>query len=182
MSVIYRPKHQRQIVASDPHGGVNCTAYSAAMAIDRATLGGCDVTGKEVRAMSDEPNPDPGSPGLNIHQVVDVANKLHVQLTNTSGEGWAKVIAYLKEGRGVLLQGDYDQMGAYSCQSNFLGNHAMFVNNVNGTGTSALNYDPLCKAYRYVRLDVLKRYAEKLNPHCLFAITRITPNIPRQIN
>lgn len=182
MAVIYRPKHQRQIVASDPYGSKNCTAVSAAIAFDRATLGGCEINGRQVRAMSDEPIPDPASPGLNIHQIVEVADKLHIELTNWSGHGWDDVIKCLRAGRGVVLQGDYDQMGSYSCQSSFLGNHAIFVNNVNTPGDKGLAYDPLCPAYRYMPLSVLRRYAEKLNPHCLFAITRVTPNIPAQIN
>lgn len=186
MSVIYRPKHQRQIVASDPHGGVNCTAYSAAIGIDRGTIGGSLVTGKWVRAHSSEPNPDPGSPGLNIAQVCDVAQDIGVDLTAEKTSHFAKALARLAEGRGLVLAGDYDQMGGFSCQANFKGLHAIFVNNLNTPGTSLLVYDPLCPTYRYIDIGTIKRYAEKYAQQAggllWYGYTRVTPNIPKQIN
>jgi hypothetical protein len=185
MAVIYRPRHQRQINGFDPYGPVNCTAYSAAIALDRATLGGCTATGKQVREASSEPIPSPGSPGLNLDQVETVARKWHVVLDARMGT-FADALAALAAGRGVVLQGDYDQMGAYSAQPSFKGDHAMFLNNIGGTGTRILTYDPLHTEYRYIPTAVLKRYAEKhaaaTGGKVRYAFTRVTPNIPKQIN
>lgn len=181
VAVIYRPKHQKQIVPSDPHGGVNCTPYSAAMAIDRATIGGCLVTGKYIRSHSDEPNPDPGSPGLNIGQVCDVAQAMGVDLVAEHSATFAKPLARLAENRGIVLAGDYDQMGQFSCQANFLKLHAIFVNNLNTPKTSLLVYDPLCQKYRYLPIAVIEAYAEKYamqaNGKLWYGYTRVTPNI-----
>ncbi len=182
MSYIYKPAHQRQINAGDKYGGFNCTAYSAAMAIDRATMGGTIVTGRQVRANSNEPVPDPQSPGLSLPQVVNVAFGWHVELDNRSGAPWSSLLAALKEGRGLILQGDYDQMGAYSCQTSFKGPHAIFCNHVSGDG-DIYTYDPLCSAGREVPAPTIRAYAEKLAktwgsyPGLLFATTRITPNL-----
>lgn len=183
MGFIYKPTHQRQIVAGDKYGGYNCTAYSAAMAIDRATMGGTLVTGKLIRQNSNEPVPDPASPGLSLPQIVNVAFKWHVELENRGGAPWTAFIKALKEGRGVVLQGDYDQLGSeYSCQSSFKGNHAVYVNHV--TGNDELYwYDPLCSGPRNVPMATGKAYAEKfaksinVSPGILFATTRVTPNL-----
>lgn len=184
MAVIYRPKHERQIKPSDPHGSVNCAAVAAAIAFDRATLGGCMLNGEDVRALSDEPHPNPASPGLNLWQLADVARKLHIQLTPVSGGSFEAILASLREGRGVIVPGDYEAMGKYSCQAGFRGDHGILVNNENTPRTSLLVYDPLCKTYRYVPTAVIRRYSEMFGAAHGFqyAYTRITPNIPAQIN
>lgn len=182
MSVVYKPKHQRQIVSADKYGSVNCTAYSAAMAIDRATLGGVRVTGATVRAASNEPIPDPASPGLNLPQIVAVAFKWHVELVNRTGAPWSSLLAALREGRGLVLGGDYDQMGTWSCQASFRGDHAIYVNHISGDGDLYV-MDPLCASAREVPPATIKAYAEKFArtigtyPGLAFATTRITPLI-----
>jgi hypothetical protein len=182
MSRVYIPKHQRQLVA-DKYGGVNCTAYSAAMAIDRATLGGVYVTGKTVRGASNEPIPDPQSPGLNLPQIVNVAFGWHVELVNRAGAPWASVMAALREGRGVVLQGDYDQIPlALRCQASFTGDHAIYVNHISGDG-DLYWMDPLCAKGKEINWAVGRAYAEKFArtigtyPGVAFATTRITPLI-----
>lgn len=185
MGYVYKPRHQRQIVSTDPYGRFNCTAYSAAMAIDRATLGGTSITGQQVRALSNEPIPSPSSPGLDLGQVCAVASRLYIQLFDHRGESWANVIAALKAYRGVILQGDYDQMGAYSCQSTFRDDHAIYVNHIDGTGLKAYVDDPLCAAGKYIDLVTLQRYANKLcvrvtgHDGAYFATTRMTQLIAK---
>jgi len=193
MATIYRPKHQRQINPGDPYGKYNCTAYSAAIAVDRATLGGSRVTGEGIRANSSEPRPDPGSPGLDLSQATAAAFRTtRVDLTVRRAT-WASLTASLRAGRGAILQGDYDQMGSFSCQTSFRGNHAVYLNNLNTetveiggveytAGKAALMYDPLCTSYKWTPLTVLRKYGEKFAlsvgfSGVLFATTRITPNI-----
>ncbi len=186
MSFIYKPTHQYQLgPGAGPTGGFDCTAYSAAMAIDRATIGGTEVTGRQVRLSSDEPYPDPHSPGLNIPQVSTVAGKWHVDLISRRGAPWSAVMAMLNEGRGVLIQGDYDQIpAAYSGQLSFKGDHAIFANHLNGDDTEIWWMDPLNhKGAFYIPVKVVRNYAEKLArtwgiaPGLSVAMTRITPNL-----
>lgn len=196
MAVIYRPKHQKQINGFDIFGKYNCTAYSAAMGIDRATVGGTQVTGRDVRRASNEPIPSQSSPGLNLAQTEDVADKWHVILAEKRGT-FDDVVAALRQLRGVVAQGDYDQMGVYSCQGTFLGDHAIFLNNLNTSkvtiggkvhlpGTAVLVFDPLCDKARYLPLSVIERYCEKhaaaTGGKVRYAVTRVTPNVSKQIN
>lgn len=185
MGYIYKPAHQYQLgPGSGPTGGVDCTAYAAAVAIDRATLGGTKVTGRQVRLASTEPYPDPQSPGLNLPQVINVAFRWHVELVQRSGAPWASLIAALKAGRGVILQGDYDQIPpGFSGQLSFNGDHAVYVNHVTGDGDLYWQ-DPLRKSGPIEIPEAIARaYAEKLSrswglyPGVAFATTRVTPTI-----
>jgi len=183
MASVYKPRHQRQLApGTGPTGRYDCTAYSAAMAIDRATLGGTEVSGKQVRLASNEPVPDPDSPGLNLSQIVAVAFRWHVELENRTGAPWSAVTAALREGRGVILQGDADQVGAFNCQKGFAGNHAVYVNHISGDGDLYWQ-DPLCVAGKEIPEKIARAYAEKFArtagryPGVLFATTRKTPLI-----
>ena len=185
MGFVYVPAYQKQINAADRFGGVNCAAYSAAMAIDRATMGGTVVTGKQVRAASNEPVPDPQSPGLNIPQLVNVAFGWHVELVNRTGAPWTSLLTALREHRGVILAGDYDQIPAqYSGQVSFKGDHGVYVNHLNNDGTECWWMDPLHKAGgQYIPLTVAQAYATKfarrigIYPGLAFATTRQTPSL-----
>ena len=185
MSFIYKPRFQYQLApGSAPTGGYDCTAYSAAMSIDRATMGGVVVTGRQVRLASDEPYPDPHSPGLNLRQVEAVANRWHVELDNRTGAPWSAVIGMLQNGRGVILQGDADQLPLqYNGQVGFKGDHAVYINHVSGDGDLYL-MNPLVKAGAIeCPQQYLRAYAEKLAksagifPGLFVAMTRITPNL-----
>lgn len=185
MSFIYHPDHQYQLgPGSGPTGGFDCTCYAASMAIDRGTMGGTIVTGRQVRLASDEPYPDPHSPGLNLPQVQAVAGKWHVDLINRGGAPWSSVMGMLKQGRGVVLQGDYDQIPAgYSGQLSFRGDHAVYVNHVTGDG-DLYWMDPLRKSGAIeIPASIARSYAEKLAkkwgiyPGVAVAMTRITPNL-----
>lgn len=154
-----------------------CTMESAAMALDYQTGGVVSKWGGELVPYC----------GLSAAQIKGQApradGKLHVgtNLENAklawahfgetleirTGQGWAGVVAALNEGRGVILQGDYDQMGAYSCQSSFLGDHAIFI-----AGSFAAVGDPLCKGFRPVPEATLRAYATKLAPTVYFAVTK----------
>ena len=185
MGFIYKPLHQAQLApGTGPTGKFDCTAYSAAMAIDRATLGGTLVTGRAVRLASNEPYPDPDSPGLNLQQIVQVAGRWHVDIYNRMRAPWSSVMSMLREGRGIILQGDYDQIPKeFSGQLSFKGDHAVYVNHVSGDG-DLYWMDPLRKAGPIeIPADIARKYAEKLArkwglyPGLAFATTRITPTI-----
>ena len=186
MGYVYVPKHDYQLgPGSGPTGRYDCTAWSCSMAIDRATMGGTQITGRQVRLASNEPIPDPSSPGLNLNQVVNVAFKLHVELENRTGAPYSAMVAALREGRGVILQGDYDQIPAeYSGQLTFKGDHAVYLNHLDNTGKRVWWMDPINrKGGFYIPLTVARAYAEdfakavKRYPGLLFATTRPTPKL-----
>ena len=184
MTHVYTPAHQQQLHPATPTGPYDCQAYSAAMAIDRQTLGGVVVTGRSVRLASDEPQPDPHSPGLSIPQVIGVAHRWHVELVDRRDAPWSAVLAALHAHRGVILDGDYDQIpDEFSGQPSFRGDHAVYCNHIANDEASIWEMDPLRPAGQYVPVAVLRAYAEKLGRRVgshgvLFAQTRITPQLP----
>lgn len=63
------PKHQAQLGPDGgPYGYANCTASSAGMAAQAHTCGSQYYSGAKIRAATNEPVPDPKSPGLNLSQ------------------------------------------------------------------------------------------------------------------
>lgn len=70
------PDHFQLGADGGKYGGVNCTASAAARTVQEATCGKEAFTGAQVRAASDEPIPDPKSPGLNLDQVDRAVFKL----------------------------------------------------------------------------------------------------------
>lgn len=69
MTYVPDPVRYQQLTHGDPNGGVNCTAWGAAFRVDAHSKGAIKTTGTIVRAHTDEPKPDPESPGLNLGQV-----------------------------------------------------------------------------------------------------------------
>ena len=59
----------QQLVYGGKTGSVDCTAWGGALCVDAHTRGATKLTGRAIRLASDEPIPDPGSPGLNVGQV-----------------------------------------------------------------------------------------------------------------
>jgi len=105
-----RPRHQSQLNPrfGGIHGGVNCTASSAAM-VAEAVLCGPDrvILAKQVRASSDEPVPDPELPGLTLGQVaaaLDVITNGAVPLTIKQPIRMDRLEARLRRGQVAILQ------------------------------------------------------------------------------
>lgn len=69
MTYVPDPREYQQFGNGDPNAGVNCTADGAAFRCDAHTKGLIKITARQVRAHTDEPVPDPRSPGLNLAQV-----------------------------------------------------------------------------------------------------------------
>lgn len=158
-AVRYIPAFQYQLIYSDPQGGYNCTAYSMAMAIDKATYGGDRVSGSQIRALS------PAYPyiGLTLPDAITAASRTHVRIYNKSGQTWGAMIDALRHGRGVILQGNYGQMGIYSAQPSFRGNHAVYIDYLHSSGNYLYVMDPLSKVGgRWIPVSVMRAYAEKL--------------------
>lgn len=162
MAVDFYHKHMTQVVPSDPYWRHNCSAYSTAMLITDATLGGVSVTGRIVRAWSDEPIPNPKSPGLNITQMIDVAWKFRVKLYDRQREPWSAIEVALNEGRRIMLQLDYDELpDALRCQKTGEFNHAIVLTRMVEPGFVRAS-DPLCKVSKKYPVAPLREAARKL--------------------
>lgn len=179
--VVYRPAFLRQLNPADPLGNLSCTAYSAAMALDRATLGGIQVSGEAVRERTGlTPAQIAAQGGMTLRNIEHALASWSVYLHDQTGSPWASVLAALNGYQGVILQGHYPALtaGGYGSQPTYQGNHAIYVNNIDGGGTRGLMYDPLASVCRWVPLSVLRAYAEGLHkPGLYFASTRRTPLI-----
>lgn len=163
MGIFHR--HQTQRVPSDPHWTVNCTAYCMAMFATDTTLGGLvGVTGRYVRAISNEPIPDPASPGLNLAQMKAVAAKLRISFTDHTGNGWDTFGKDVGKagGRRAILQVDYDvlqaKVPALVCQRTGDFDHAILVVRVADTVMAS---DPLCANTKEYPVDAIRAAAEK---------------------
>src|SRR6187200_3295282 len=155
-AAIYRAPHLTQRISSDPYWQFNCAAYALARATNAATLGGLKISGKEVRALSSEPVPDPNSPGLNNAQLVAVSKKLRVPITDKTGETWDDVVSYLDTvgpGYRVLASIDYPAW-AERCQDiNIQFGHQVTLDAVRRKDgiMQILGSDPLCTRLEWYR-------------------------------
>jgi len=172
----YIPAFQYQGLYSDPQGWWSCTAYSTAMAVDRATGGGSRITGRQIRALTGVgPNQ-----GLTLPQVMRATDILAVPIVRPIGQ-WSAVMAALKSNRGVVLQGDYDQIPDSINLSSFDGYHAVYLDRLHSDGVHIYMMDPLRRAGPvWVDASILRKFAEKLTrqegvyPMVLFTYTRVT--------
>lgn len=74
----YRPDPSlfQQLVVGGKTASVDCTAHGGAWCCAAHTVGATILNGRQVRLASNEPIPDPRSPGLNVQQVDDAIRKL----------------------------------------------------------------------------------------------------------
>ena len=175
----FRPRFQSQRNTADPYGPLNCTAYSTAMGIEFATCGNLTITGKQVRALSDEPNPDAGSPGLNLSQMVAVARQLRCPIVDQTGKTFARLEGFIDAGMGVILQGSGDALAPYQ-DVPFTGPHAVLVTEQSVSNASMLVWNPLNRKFVVVPTDAVKRFAAELGTGSgglRFATTRTPPLI-----
>lgn len=177
MSHAYQPHDTSQLNPNDRYGKYNCTSYSFARQMDYATLGGLvGVTGALVRALSDEPTPDPDSPGLNLDQMEAVAHRLRVEFTNKTGDRWAGVMHALEERRSVLLQLDAAVLPAairlWKPKTHPFP-HATVIDWKTSAGLHW--YDPVTGKDQYVTEAQLRPAAEALRKDVFFGVTREVP-------
>lgn len=176
---MYRPKFRPQY--PDPTTTLdwsNCTMASGAMALDFHTQGKVQKWGGELRKLQGDQ-----VGGTDIGDLSTAWSKLGYTLTDRRGKTWGDAIVDLKNGRGVVLQGDYDIFrGADSCQSTFDGDHAIYLNPEFFDGSTIAVGDPLCSGFKRITISELKEYAEKLGKkvygdnRILYATTRAWPD------
>jgi hypothetical protein len=119
-------------LGAGPTGPVDCTAWAASRAIAHATCGEKVPTGRTIRRHSDEPIPDPASPGLNLYQVADVAREVfgvHLDVrTGWRALSWGEYEARRKGGAAAVIQVSYAPIAdsLYDAGRGFRGGHALF--------------------------------------------------------
>ena len=145
MTRIYRPHAIRQALRFDGHL-IGCTDTCLAMLTDAATVGGVRVSERTVRGLSDETQPDPKSPGLNLTQLVDVAHKLRIQLTDRTGMTRSVLAHDLTSGRRVIVQLWYAGIGGTAI------GHAVYLNQRRKHlgHWQVLMYDPMKSRPRWI--------------------------------
>lgn len=95
------PENQQQL-RERITGRFDCTAYAAGDAGDADTKGRLVYTGRQVRLATDEPTPDPSSPGLNLRQVDEALYRLShgaINLDTQWGAPWSRVTSFLTAGK-----------------------------------------------------------------------------------
>ncbi len=162
---------QYQLPPNTPTSGVDCLAYSGAMAYRFAKQHNSGPSGRTIRLLSDEPKPDPRSPGLNLHQVADVlVEHFGVFLDVFIGDRALKWSEYEEKrlaGRGAILQVGYRAISETSFDAsgnNGTFGHGMFEDN-NATddpladGRRAGIYDRDKRGPRMYPREMMKRAA-----------------------
>lgn len=181
-------RHMTQRVYSDPHWRVNCSAYCLAMCMTDASLGAIKITGRIVRAESNEPNPSPSSPGLNITQMVEVAKKYRVEFTDHQKQPWSVAMNALDEGRRVYMAIDYKELGSYRCQAGGDFGHAIVLVRPAEADGFIRASDPLCSESKRYPEAVIKEAARVfarrtgVSVGLRWAATRVVPETVKSID
>lgn len=187
---MYRPVQRMQL--KDPTTKLDsyiCTMESAAMALDFHTLGKLKLWGGNLVAHCGRSASTIIGHGTSLNNAQTAWKYYGQTLTIKSGHTWNDLLADLKAGHGVVLQGDYDQFSlATRCQDSFRGPHAIYLNPEFSSGTNILMQDPLCSGGKFVSAAELKNFAEKLGrtfigttkpQKILYAITAAHASAPK---
>ncbi len=146
----YRPRQVDQLDGSR-FAGSNCTAASAAVALDRETLGRKTSTGAIIRNWTYDT-----VGGLRQSQVVDALERAYgVELDLDLGVATADAFKRLDAGHGMMLAGQSSATRGtkWSASETFGGNHQWFLNERRANsqvfgGREHLVYDPLADGRR----------------------------------
>jgi hypothetical protein len=135
---------QNPAISGYRYGWESCAAFVGAMAADYATCGVTHPSGAQVRNRTNEPIPDPHSPGLTIGQVADALATLGVQVTTFARFSWGTVEELVDAGHYVSLCGGY----AVIRPTRFTGDPAFYGNHQIGIPPGWEAQDPLCDGRR----------------------------------
>lgn len=172
-SPVFLPQNPAK--SGDPYGWSNCAAYVGAMGADYATCGATHPSGRTIRSLTNEPVPDPNSPGLTIFQVQEALADLNVEVETFTKAPWSFVEDLVDGGRFVSLAIQYSVIRPtrFSGDSSFYSGHAIGV----PPGWEAM--DPLCDGRRLG----IYRYQHEQYPRLLlkqaagaFRVIRRRPN------
>lgn len=167
----------QQLVYGGATRSVDCSGWSGAINTDAHTRGATKLTGRAIRLASNEPVPDPESPGLNVQQVDAAIYKLtggKVDMwTPTPGTiGRAGFRDHLIDGRWVhvaVKRGVLVDRG-FGGSSGFRGSHAITVH-ARMTDLSPVIGDPLVPYYYAASWDAILDAAEAVTPSGLLYVS-----------
>jgi hypothetical protein len=152
----YRPRLVRQGDGSRWQW-TNCTMASAAIAIDRHTLGRIRTTGAKMRSCQNDKIG--GTDMMDCRLAWDRCfnQNLDVRLKIT----WKTFIGAIKAGRGVIVVGNYSYIPyQYRGQKHpYRFGHGMYINEVRASDGALLVYDPLGTRPVWIPQIHIKRYA-----------------------
>lgn len=145
----YVAPHSNQLGPSaGKTGPFDCTAHAAAMVADQGTCGAERFTGRSIRLATDEPVPDPQSPGLNLDQVDTALRSLTHGAVDLDVERMypaATTIARVLGGEPAVVQYQRSALIAMGLGfgNGFGGGHASKLDGVGGLHLD----DPLTKRF-----------------------------------
>lgn len=174
MTVRYEPTNQYQGVSAV--GFKSCGSFSAAVCADAASLGGAVPNGLWVRtALTNEPIPEPGDPGLTIPQLCTAMRKMGVVLEDRSGLTWTSVLADLRADRYLTVSTWYAGLRPYTSQASADFGHQVTVGRIDATGRSVKLYDPLSRdpEGRWIPLATLRSAMVEWGRRCGLAAGRV---------
>lgn len=155
----------QQLVYGGATGNVDCTSWSAAILVDAHSQGAMKTTGRAIRLHTDEPVPDPRSPGLNLPQVDEAvlavtANRINLDtLVGSRSLSRAEVQARIIDGRWATIQVNRGVLVNRGFLDGFRGGHAFTVHAVDGVPVIG---DPLTPHYVRASWDAIFDAAEAL--------------------
>jgi len=168
MEPFYLAGFEKQLTGS-AMGGRNCAAASGAMLADQSTMGLKNPTPDAFRKASGD-----FTGGLYMGQVATTLQRAYGVHTTcydqSDGYVWSEMLAHLKQGRFMVVAGDYDQVPlALKGDKDFTGFHAVFYHRVGSEGVRV--GDPLNdgrrvgipKGYVWWPLDLARRYVERFD-------------------
>jgi len=129
-------------IGAGPTGPVDCSGHACSTHIDHSTCGAKDPSGRTIRLQTDEPIPDPRSPGLNLSQVARVSGERYGVYTEVRTGAlrvtWPEYERRRKAGQSCIIQVDYGPIAdsKYDAGRGFRGGHAI-------AETLHATYDPL---------------------------------------
>jgi len=156
----YLPRFLTQRDPTDPCARFNCVAYSGAMALDYATLGGLLVSGRIVREATNEPRCADALPGLTAAQLVGASRGLYVPLIARLDQSWTEFRGEIEAGCGAVMFIHYGALPASLRSSGtFTGDHAVFVHHRDPAVSRYRVGDPLAATWRWWPGSALKAAA-----------------------
>ena len=161
------PDRYQQIPLGGATGPYDCSAWSSAWIVDAHTKGGTKVTGRAIRLASDEPRPDPASPGLNLPQTDNAVYRLtsgKVNLdTRVQGQALTRGAAQslIIDGRWAVVQVIRGILVDRTALSGFRGAHAITVH-ARPIDSAPVIGDPLDTHYVVTSWDAVWDAAEAL--------------------
>ena len=178
----------QQLVYGGATGAYDCTAWCGAIITDAHTRGGTKLSGRLIRISTDEPIPDPTSPGLNLPQVDAAIYKLtsgrvnldtRVGYSSLSREG---VKSRIVDGRWATVQVRRGVLVDRGFLSGFRGSHAITVH-ARAIDNSPVIGDPLVSHYVVASWDAIFDAAQSLTGGWVYTqMTRdLTPDYKARV-